>query len=46
MGGSWLSYTWEALTLVQTGAPWWAVGYVVGSNAAGLIGVWLGAWLG
>lgn len=39
------SYTWEALLLAQTGAWTRAAVYVVGSNAVGLLGVWLGAGL-
>lgn len=39
------SYTWEALTLAQGGEWMWAAAYVLGSNAIGLLGVWLGATL-
>ena len=39
------SYTWEALLLAQTGAWIRAGAYVLGSNAVGLIGVWVGASL-
>ena len=39
------SYAWEALTLVQDGAWLRAGAYVVGSNAVGLVGVWLGVAL-
>ena len=39
------SYTWEALLLPQTGAWIRAGAYVLGSNAVGLIGVWVGASL-
>jgi fluoride exporter len=39
------SYTWEALILVQTGAWMRAGASVLGSNAVGLIGVWVGASL-
>ncbi len=39
------SYAWEALTLAQDGAWVRALAYVVGSNAVGLVGVWLGATL-
>ena len=39
------SYAWEALSLVQDGAWLRAAAYVVGSNAVGLVGVWLGAVL-
>jgi fluoride exporter len=39
------SYTWDALSL-SSGGAWLGAGvYVVGSNVAGLIGVWLGARL-
>jgi fluoride exporter len=39
------SYAWDALTLSTVGA-WLGAGvYVVGSNVAGLFGVWLGARL-
>jgi CrcB protein len=39
------SYAWEALTLADTGA-WLQAGlYVVGTNAIGLLGVWVGATL-
>jgi fluoride exporter len=39
------SYAWEALTLAQDG-EWVGVGaYVVGTNALGFVGVWLGATL-
>ncbi|MCA1645439.1 MAG: fluoride efflux transporter CrcB [Chloroflexi bacterium] len=39
------SYTWEALSLAQSGA-WIRAGfYVVGSNVAGLVGVSVGATL-
>jgi CrcB protein len=37
------SYTWEALLLAQGGAWLRAAAYVLGSNAVGLLGVWLGA---
>jgi CrcB protein len=39
------TYAWEALTLAETGAWLRAVAYVLGSNALGLAGVWLGATL-
>jgi protein CrcB len=39
------SYTWEALLLAQTGDWMRAGAYVLGSNAVGLIGVWVGASL-
>ena len=39
------SYTWEALILAQTGVWMRAGAYVLGSNAVGLIGVWVGASL-
>jgi fluoride exporter len=39
------SYTWEALILAQTGAWRRAGAYLLGSNAVGLIGVWVGASL-
>jgi fluoride exporter len=39
------SYAWEALALVQDG-DWLPAGiYVLGSNAVGFVGVWLGATL-
>ena len=39
------SYAWEVLSLVQDG-DWLPAGaYVLGSNAVGLVGVWLGATL-
>jgi CrcB protein len=39
------SYAWEVLALAETGA-WLRAGfYVVGSNAIGFFGVWLGAAL-
>jgi fluoride exporter len=37
------SYTWEALLLAQGGAWLRAAAYVLGSNAVGQLGVWLGA---
>jgi CrcB protein len=37
------SYAWEALVLVQDGEWVPALGYVVGSNLIGFVGVWLGA---
>ena len=39
------SYTWEALLLAQTGVWMRAGACVLGSNAVGLIGVWVGASL-
>ena len=39
------SYAWEALTLAEDGAWLRAVGYVLGTNIVGLVGVWLGAAL-
>lgn len=39
------SYTWETLTLAESGDWLPAAIYVVGSNAIGLVGVWLGATL-
>ena len=39
------SYTWEVLTLAQSGAWLQAAAYVVGSNMLGLLGVWFGATL-
>lgn len=39
------SYAWEALALADQGAWLRAVGYVVGTNLVGLLGVWLGATL-
>jgi|SRR5579864_2438959 len=39
------SYTWEALTLVNTGNVLPAAVYVLGSNGIGFLGVWLGATL-
>lgn len=39
------TYAWEALSLVQDGAWVPALGYVLGSNVIGFIGVWLGAVL-
>ena len=39
------SYAWEALTLAEDGAWLRAGAYVIGSNAVGLFGVWLGASL-
>ncbi len=39
------SYAWEALVLAEGGAWVRAAVYVVGSNAVGFIGVWLGAML-
>jgi CrcB protein len=39
------AYSWEALSLADSGA-WLRAGvYVVGSNALGFVGVWLGATL-
>ena len=40
------AYAWEALTLAQDGAILRAALYVIGSNAVGLLGVWLGAVMG
>ena len=40
------SYAWEALALAETGNWLPAAAYVLGSNAIGLLGVWLGAVLG
>ena len=34
------TFSYEALKLMQDGKPWAAAGYVVGSVAAGLLGVW------
>lgn len=39
------SYAWEVLSLVQEGNFLPATLYVVGSNAIGLVGVWLGSVL-
>jgi CrcB protein len=39
------AYAWEALQLVETGAWLRAGAYVLGSNALGFAGVWLGATL-
>ena len=39
------AYAWEALLLVETGAWLRAGAYVLGSNALGFVGVWLGATL-
>lgn len=39
------SYAWEALSLAQDGDWLPAAGYVLGSNAFGFIGVWLGSVL-
>jgi CrcB protein len=39
------SYAWEALVLVQDGDWLPAAAYVLGSNAVGFLGVWLGATL-
>ena len=39
------SYAWEALLLVQEGDWLPAAAYVLGSNAIGFAGVWLGATL-
>jgi CrcB protein len=39
------SYAWEALTLTEQGAWLRAAVYVIGSNALGFVGVWLGAVL-
>jgi len=39
------SYTWEALLLAQPGAWMRAGAYILGSNAVGLIGVWVGTSL-
>ncbi len=39
------SYAWETLALTEQGDWLRAVIYVVGSNAIGLLGVWLGALL-
>jgi CrcB protein len=39
------SYAWEALTLAEQGAWLRAWAYVLGSNALGFGGVWLGATL-
>jgi fluoride exporter len=39
------AYAWEALQLVETGAWVRAGAYVLGSNALGFVGVWLGATL-
>jgi CrcB protein len=39
------SYAWEALVLAEDGAWLRAGAYVLGSNALGLVGVWLGATL-
>lgn len=39
------SYAWEALSLAQGGDWTRAAAYVLGSNAIGLFGVWLGATL-
>jgi CrcB protein len=39
------AYAWEALQLVETGAWLRAGAYVLGSNALGFVGVWLGATL-
>jgi CrcB protein len=39
------SYAWEALSLAQSGEWLRAGAYVLGSNAVGLLGVWLGASL-
>lgn len=39
------SYAWEALTLARDGAWARALLYVTGSNALGLLGVWLGSAL-
>ena len=40
------SYAWETLVLAEQGAWPRALAYVGGSNVLGLVGVWLGAWLG
>jgi CrcB protein len=40
------SYAWEALSLAEDGAWARCVLYVGGSNAVGLVGVWLGATIG
>jgi CrcB protein len=37
------SYAWEALSLAESGAWTRAAIYVVGSNLAGFLGVWIGA---
>jgi CrcB protein len=39
------AYAWEALTLAENGAWLRGAAYVLGSNALGLAGVWLGAQL-
>jgi len=39
------SYAWETLSLAADGTWLRAAGYVLGTNFAGLIGVWLGAAL-
>ena len=39
------SYAWESLVLADAGAWARAGAYVLGSNAVGLLGVWLGATL-
>jgi fluoride exporter len=39
------SYAWEALALVQDGDWVPAATYVLGSNAMGFVGVWVGATL-
>ena len=35
------TFSYETLKLMQDGKPWVAAAYVVGSVAAGLLGVWL-----
>lgn len=37
------TYAWEALILAQGGNWLPALGYILGSNAIGFVGVWLGA---
>jgi fluoride exporter len=37
------SYAWEVLALAEGGSVLPALVYIVGSNAIGLLGVWLGA---